>query len=239
MDVVDGAGSDDSRKVSEHYTGERGQAFFSLKQQDSHSAAYEIEAAYFRPYVVGASRVLDFGCGNGGLGRVLSRDCGSVDGLEVNPSAGKLAEKNTAHLYRSLDDLPRKPIYDVVISNHALEHVRDVCEALERLRECLIPGGRMVIKLPIDDHRDPRQQQWDRHDVDHHLQTWTPRLFGNVLYETGMEVEDIRIITSAFHPRLFPLYRIGLGHLAFWLLAFIRRRRQLFVVARRPLDKEV
>ena len=54
-------------------------------------------------------------------------------------------------VYASLDDLPLRPTYDVIMSNHVLEHVRDVCGTLERLRQWLKPGGRIVLKLPIDD----------------------------------------------------------------------------------------
>jgi len=70
--------------------------------------------------------------------------------------------------------------------------------------------------------------------VDHHLQTWTPKLLGNALYEAGYEVENIRVVTSAWHRWLFPLTRLGIGSPVFWALAALKRRRQLFAIARVP-----
>jgi len=90
--------------------------------------------------------------------------------------------------------------------------------------------------LPIDDAHTAYQRDWSRNDSDHHLQTWTPRLFANVLFESGFEVKECRVITSAWHPRLFPLMKIGLGPFAFWMLALIKRRRQLFAVAINPFS---
>ena len=109
--------------------------------------------------------------------------------------------------------------------------MRDVCGTLEELRECLKPDGRIVVKIPFDDARTRYQRKWIRNDSDHHIQTWTPRLFANVLFESGYEVDECRVITSAWHPKLFWLARFRLEKLAFWLLAIVRRRRQLFAVA--------
>jgi predicted SAM-dependent methyltransferase len=139
-------------------------------------------------------------------------------------------------VFSSFDALVHEPRYDVIVSNHVLEHVRDVCSTLEKLRAHLKPGGRLVVKLPIDDAHTAYQRDWSRDDSDHHLQTWTPRLFANVLFESGFEVNECRVITSAWHPRLFPLMKIGLGPLAFWMLALIKRRRQLFAVATNPFS---
>jgi hypothetical protein len=55
-------------------------------------------------------------------------------------------------------------------------------------------------------------------------------LMANVMYESGFEVQDIKIITSAWHPKLFPLAKLGLGRLAFWAMSVAKKRRQLFVI---------
>jgi ubiquinone/menaquinone biosynthesis C-methylase UbiE len=68
---------------------------------------------------------------------------------------------------------------DVVISNHALEHAVRQPIALRRL---LRPGGCLVLMLPINGcarSGDPTE----RHQ--HHLYTWTPLLFGNLLKEAA------------------------------------------------------
>jgi 2-polyprenyl-3-methyl-5-hydroxy-6-metoxy-1,4-benzoquinol methylase len=220
--------------VSKHYAGERGQAYAASKQPDPLGFGYAIDFEYFRPYLKHGDVALDFGCGNGGILRHVARHTREAHGLEVNAAAMAMARAQNLTVFPSLEALPNEPRYDVILSNHVLEHLRDVCGTLEQLRERLKPGGRLVVKLPIDDHRTPYQRAWSPEDSDHHIQTWTPRLFANVLFESGYEVDECRVITSAWHPKLFPLARLGLGKFAFWLLAVVKSRRQLFAVARNP-----
>jgi SAM-dependent methyltransferase len=176
---------------------------------------------------------LDFGCGNSGLMNALRHRVAAIEGLEVNPAAAGRGRNAGFTVYDAIGSIPPGRTYDRILSNHVLEHIRDVCSTLEALRRHLAPGGRFVFKLPIDDVRDRRQRNWSETDVDHHLQTWTPRLFGNVLKEAGLAAVEMRVVSSAIDPRVFFLERFGLHRLAFRLIAVLGRRRQLFVLARR------
>jgi SAM-dependent methyltransferase len=155
-----------------------------------------------------------------------------VVGVEVNASAAEIARSAGLTVYPSLETLPDDELYDVAVSNHVLEHIRDVPSTLEHIRRRIRKGGLILLKLPMEDWRSADSRKWSSDDVDHHLQTWTPKLIGNVMYESGFDVQDIKIITSAWHPKLFPLARLGLGRLAFWALSVAKRRRQLFVIGR-------
>jgi 2-polyprenyl-3-methyl-5-hydroxy-6-metoxy-1,4-benzoquinol methylase len=223
-------------KTSQHYAGPPGEQYAAQKQSDPLNPGYAIDFAYFRPYLKRTDIVLDFGCGNGGILRLIAQVVQQAEGLEVNPASAAMARVQQLTVFSSFDALVREPRYDIIVSNHVLEHVCDVCSTLERLRAHLKPGGRLVMKLPIDDARTKYQRGWSRNDSDHHLQTWTPRLFANVLFESGFEVNECRVVTSAWHPRLFPLMKIGLGRFAFWMFALIKRRRQLFAVATNPFS---
>lgn len=56
-------------------------------------------------------------------------------------------------VYRELESLPSEPTYDLVYTNHVLEHIRDVPGTLERIRSAMRPGGIAVHKLPLEDWR--------------------------------------------------------------------------------------
>ena len=218
--------------VSNHYKDDAGQRYVLHHQADPYRFGYELNFNYFKPYLKSTDTVLDFGCGNGGMLRLIQQVVQRAEGLEVNPFAREIVQSMGLTILSSLDELPLGPVYDVVVSNHALEHIRDVSSTLERVRLSMKPNAMLLLKLPIDDWRADYQRKWARDDVDHHLQTWTPRLIGNVLYETGYDVENVRIITSAWHPKLFPLFKLGMGPLAFWALAVFTKHRQIFVVGR-------
>jgi SAM-dependent methyltransferase len=223
-----------STGVSSRYTGNRGAQYTAERQSSPASLGYQLNLEYFLPHLRRDDRVLDFGCGNGGMLRLLRPHVKEAEGLEVNPNSAALARESGLTVYGKLADLPPERPYTVVLSNHVLEHVRDVPSTLEQVRRNMVSGGRLLLKLPLDDWRDPIQRRWSKEDVDHHLQTWTPRLIANVLFESGFEVDDIRIVTSAWHSRLFPLVKWGLGKPAFWALAALYKRRQLFVMGHAP-----
>jgi len=222
-----------TQTTSRRYLGDSGARYVARHQSNPHHIGYQLNFEYFRPYLKVGDHVLDFGCGNGGMLRLLAKHVAKAEGIEVNPHGAALARESGCMVYSEIGQVPLDA-YDAIVSNHVLEHVRDAASALERLRGSLKPGGLLLLKLPINDWRAKEERRWSRNDPDHHLQTWTPKLMGNLLYESGYEVERIRVVTSAWHPLLFPLVRFGLGGPAFWAMAVLKNRRQLFVVARVP-----
>ena len=202
-----------------------------MRQSNHADPGYAIDFEYFRPFFKRESIVLDFGCGNGGILSHVAKVVAGVDGVEVNPKARSIAEKTGMQIYPNIESIPNVTKYDIVFSNHVFEHVRDVCATLEQIRSHLNPNGLLLLKLPFDDANARYQQNWKDIDVDHHLFTWSPRLLANLLRETGYSVLDCRLITSAWHPKLFPFSKLGLDKLAFWTLAVVKRRRQVFAVA--------
>lgn len=165
---------------------------------------------------------------------MLKEHVARIDGLEVNPASAAVARDSGCRVYSDLDQIPTDFKYDAVVTNHVLEHLRDVCTTLEILRSSLKSGGKLVAVLPIDDFRERNQRRWDPNDINHHLATWPPRLFANVLFEAGFEVQECRVITSAWHPRLAPLMVPGLTRIVCWSTAVALRRRQLLAVAIAP-----
>jgi SAM-dependent methyltransferase len=222
-------------KVSEHYLGARGAEYVRNRQEDPLYLGYSLDFLHFAPYLGAADKVLDFGCGNAGLLRLLRRHVALAHGLEVNPAARAIGVASGATVFASLEEVRDAAFYDAIVTNHALEHVRDVCSTLESLRGYLKPGGLLIAKLPIDDFRSKHQRSWSNDDRDHHLATWTPRLFANVLVESGYSVRECRGLTSAWHPKLFPAYRAPFRPIVSYLTAVALHRRQLLAIGVAPV----
>jgi hypothetical protein len=109
-------------------------------------------------------------------------------GIEINPVAREAAASRGVECYADVQDVP-DGIADVIVSNHALEHVPFPIGALRQLREKRKPRGILSLCVPIDNWR--RGKRYDPADPNHHLHTWTPLLLGNTLFEAGYEVTSI------------------------------------------------
>ncbi len=118
--------------------------------------------AYYRnerPEIAGlvpddARRVLDVGCGAGGLGRALKRRAPrEVVGIELNPAAAAAARRHLDEVLEAdldhLDALPwAEASFDCIVCADVLEHLRDPGRALAVLRRYLAPGGLLIASLP-------------------------------------------------------------------------------------------
>ncbi|MFJ4767960.1 class I SAM-dependent methyltransferase [Streptomyces uncialis] len=93
---------------------------------------------------------LDVGCGSGELVRLLAVRAGSVQGLDADPTiiarARELTDPATPVNFLVGDapeGMPRGP-YDVITCVATLHHL-PFTETLTRFRDCLTPGGTLVI----------------------------------------------------------------------------------------------
>jgi 2-polyprenyl-3-methyl-5-hydroxy-6-metoxy-1,4-benzoquinol methylase len=218
--------------ASDHYLGEKGEQYFGWQHRFG-TVNGEINAHKVRHLIRPADTVVDFGCGGGDLLRAL--ECSRRIGVEINPIARQRASELGVQCYADLAEVPDE-VADVVISNHALEHVPCPIEALTQLKRKLKPGGILALSVPIDDWRTHKRYNPD--DRNHHLYTWTVQLLGNLLCEAGFSVEpcDISVRTHAW-PKYYPFLYAKLplrwfnALCAIW--AMLTRRGQLFAVAKR------
>jgi SAM-dependent methyltransferase len=212
--------------ASDHYRGEHGGKYLAYQRRYGELGA-ELNRFKFEPHLRPTDAVVDFGCG---IGALLQRlDAGEKAGVEVSDEARGEAQERGLRVVASSAELGDASA-DVVISNHALEHVLTPLEELRELRRVLRPAGKLVLWLPIDDWRIQRRP---RADPNHHLYTWTPLLLSNLLEEAGFEVRECRVVTHAWPPFTSALARLPrpIFDVIARIWAFLRRRRQLMAVA--------
>jgi SAM-dependent methyltransferase len=120
---------------------------------------YEIKLTPFSSHVLLLSnlpergegkRVLDVGCGNGYLGKILADRGYLVTGIEQRggtdrqfPPEVRLVEADLEHGIPALDGA-----FDYAICADVLEHLRDPLKVLKQVRAILAPGGLLIASLP-------------------------------------------------------------------------------------------
>jgi 2-polyprenyl-3-methyl-5-hydroxy-6-metoxy-1,4-benzoquinol methylase len=106
-----------------------------------------------------ARRILDVGCGAGGLGAALKVDLpeAEVVGIEAFPAAADLAEEVLDAVLRiDLQDFSEIPYahgtFDAMVFGDVLEHMHDPHGVLATLRPYLAPDGVIVCSIPNVSH---------------------------------------------------------------------------------------
>lgn len=100
-----------------------------------------------------AGRVLDAGCGTGGLLRRLhqAQPAWQLTGLDFSPVACTLARERTGGevIQGSIAALPfADAAFDAVVSCDVVCQVTDPAQALREFQRCLKPGGVAVLTMP-------------------------------------------------------------------------------------------
>jgi len=215
------------------YDGEAGKQYAKdVGQTDITHLGYQIQSKKILPHLKSTDNVLDFGCGNGSLARCLVPHVSGLEGVEVNSFTRSIARDNAnIKVHAGLNDIDPDKRYDVIYTNHVLEHIEDVVGTLKYLRHYLKPKGKLLIIVPAEDFRSAPQKDWRTVDPDHHLHTWTPRLLANTLRNASFVPETIDLKSTAWVPQLFFLGDNLLTRFIFKLKGIILRRHELFACA--------
>lgn len=187
----------------------------------------------FIPYVRDTDKVLDFGCGSGALLRAIGEREGGTIGVELNSTARQYAAENGTMTVASLAEIESESI-DLVVSNHALEHVTEPFQIMSELFSVFRPSGRIVIVVPCD-------RVWRKFcvdDINFHLYSWSAGNLGNLAKAVGFEVKDAREIPHLWPPYWkFIIEKLGWPKFHTLSKVYARLRRtvsQVRVVAVRP-----
>lgn len=143
----------------------------------------------FENHVKPADTVLDFGCGGGYLlGNIC---CSKKIGVECNINAHDECRKNGVEIHQELDEIDNDSV-DVIISNHAMEHVPEPFKVLKQMKQKLKKGGTVVIVTPYTQAHEEQGKEWKPGDHNQHLVSWCPMELGNLATLAGFKVEECK-----------------------------------------------
>ena len=124
---------------------------------------------------VKSKHILDAGCGNGYLSRLLARQGARMVGVDTSEEAirmAKTAESNEPqdieYHVASLCDLSAfgNNTFDVIVSNIVLNDLQDLDKAIAELHRVLKPGGKLVFSIMHPCFPSPPVHGWVRTPLD-------------------------------------------------------------------------
>jgi SAM-dependent methyltransferase len=148
----------------------------------------------------GDGRLLDVGCGRGDLAAAFARRGWTAQGLDPSPKAVAAAREQGVDARPGvLADMPDDFTgYDLVIVNHALEHLPDPVADLDRIRGRLAAGGAVVISVPDWGSWQRRRfgSRWFHLDLPRHLQHFDRGALDEACARAGMRVDEVVPVIS-------------------------------------------
>jgi 2-polyprenyl-3-methyl-5-hydroxy-6-metoxy-1,4-benzoquinol methylase len=180
----------------------------------------------FKNFVKESDQILDFGCGGGYL--LENFNCKIKHGLEINDVAREFAESKGLKIFKSLNEISEN-YYDLIISNHALEHCERPLDELKTLYNKLKPGGRIIFYVP----NDSIIHNYDPLNPNQHLYTWNAQCLGNLFNHAGFKIisckkyvhrwpPKYRFIEKVFGPIIFDFCSRVYGLLSIFTLCQVR-----------------
>jgi SAM-dependent methyltransferase len=145
------------------------------------------------------ARILEIGCGTGHNLPMLAT-FGTVDAIEIDPAAREIA---SARLGKPVGDAPLPALpgvprgaYDLIAVLDVVEHIEDDVAALAAMKQCLAPGGKILIAVPA------HQWMWSAHDVvNHHHRRYSKGSLVQAIRAAGLKERKL----GYFNSLLFPL----------------------------------
>ncbi len=145
------------------------------------------------------SCVLEIGCGNGNVLRVLEQTVkqGTVIGIEPFAEAVALARGRVSCevMQGDVRALPFSTKFDLVCMFDVLEHLPDDAESLRKIIELLPLNGKLLLTVPA------HKSLWSYFDdVSHHYRRYEKNDLENLLKLQGLQIEYLTFFQSITYP---------------------------------------
>jgi SAM-dependent methyltransferase len=153
------------------------------------------------------ARILDLGCGTGGLLRRMQR-YGFSDLTGFDPYTPVEADEPGFRVRRA-ELSAVTGAYDLIMMHHVLEHLIDPLEALRDAKARLSPDGKILVRIPVADSRTWKlyREHWFNLDPPRHLLVPSVRGMEALAARASLSVAYIGFDGTELTPRMSEHYR--------------------------------
>ncbi len=136
--------------------------------------------------------ILDVGAGTGAFLNTMKEAGWDTNGLEPDEVAKKIAKTQYNIDLQPLDeffDLPHEK-FDVITMWHVLEHVHELHQYMDKLKQLLSKDGKLFIAVPNYTSADAHfyKKYWAAYDVPRHLYHFSPKSMRILVEKHGMHI---------------------------------------------------
>ncbi len=159
------------------------------------------------------SRIVDVGCGAGGLLLKLQREgFRSLLGADPFIQADIDYGNGVRILKRGVEELEGR--YDFVMLHHSFEHMADSAVALRALSRRVAPGGTLLLRIPVSDCYARRKYglDWVAWDAPRHLYLHAVKSMELLAAGAGMEISSVVYDSIGQQFSSSELYMRGVPH---------------------------
>ncbi|MFV0155483.1 MULTISPECIES: class I SAM-dependent methyltransferase [unclassified Empedobacter] len=144
--------------------------------------------------VSNGKNILDYGCGVGDFLEHLQKNGYDVLGMEPNDSARKIAQSKIGKEKVTSTELEHNDQkFDIITLWHVLEHIPNLNEIIQQLKNHLSENGRLIIAVPNHKSYDAEYygKYWAAYDVPRHLWHFSASSMNKLFNNFGMKIESI------------------------------------------------
>ncbi len=185
-------------------------------------------------------RLLDIGTGTGYFAETMSKRGWNVTATEKSAQAREYAK---THLHidvlpeTALFTLPSSTTFDVITLWHVMEHIEQLNQTWERLKELLSSDGLLIVAVPNYHSYDAQhyKENWAAYDVPRHLwhftfdtmkQFATKHGFALTTYYTmPFDAFYVAMLTEKYIAHSIPFVRGFIQGLAGWINTWIEKKQ--------------
>jgi SAM-dependent methyltransferase len=153
---------------------------------------FQIIAKLVRP----GQKILDVGCGEGGLAQCLANVSYVGLDLHFSPVAGGPNVRNETVAEHAVSQ-PAE--YDLVCALHVIEHIADPLAFARDLVRCVRPGGRVCIAVPDRASLVTAIPNFVFNAPPHHLSWWDEGALRALAQRLGLAIEAIETVPFCAH----------------------------------------